>query len=166
MFNKSFCFPIIAGLVILLVIIGVTACFLGMKLGGVSKELELTKEELASCKPAPEEPLPEDLKPGTVGEDSESDLRPRVVNTWGKIKIIKEDRVVISGSGSNFADQNPRDLTVIFTDSTITREKESKAEYYGLKGLNYLKVGDTIAVNSVENIRGRTEFRASNITIL
>ena len=113
-------------------------------------------------KPTVEE-TPEVFKPGEIGEPSEGEkslveLPPVISNTSGTVKEIQKDRLIILGSGSNFSDQKTRKLTLIFTDSTITFEPGQKVQYQGLEGLKHLKVGDSIAISSTENIRGKTEF--------
>jgi hypothetical protein len=112
--------------------------------------------------------LPERLQPGKIGEPKEeekpqAELPLVISNTTGTIKEIKEDRVIILGDGSNFADQKPRELTLIFTETTITFGPGQKVKYVGLEGLKYLKVGEEIRISSSENIRGKTEFLVNYI---
>ena len=109
------------------------------------------------------EEIPEELKPGEVGESKEGEkplveLPPVISNTSGTVKEIQKDKLIILGSGSNFSDQKSRELILIFTDSTITFEPGQKVQYQGLEGLKHLKIGDFIAISSSENIRGKTEF--------
>ena len=109
------------------------------------------------------EEIPEELKPGEVGEPKKREKPlielPLVIsNTSGTVKEIKKDRLIILGDGSNFSDKKARELTLIFTDSTITFEPGQKIKYLGFEGLKYLKVGDFITISSSENIRGKTEF--------
>jgi len=121
----------------------------------------------------------ETLKPGEVGEIPVSEkpklpsgtqeppgLPPIIFGTSGKIIEVKADRLIIAGSGSNFADRKPRNLTAIFTSSTITFEPGQEIKYQGLAGLEHLKVGMEISIEAEENIRGKTEFTARNINIL
>jgi len=114
------------------------------------------------------------LKPGEIGEISEKEIEekgiqpihPVVFNTSGVILEIKSNRLIVQGSGSNFADQKPRELTLIFTDSTLTMKLGSQIKYQGLEGLKYLKPGMTILIEGNENIRGKIEFDTRYIHIL
>jgi len=114
-------------------------------------------------KPKQAEEIAEPFKKGETGEPKgeekpQIELPPVISNTSGAVKEIKKDRLIVLGDGSNFSDQKPRDLTLIFTDSTITFEPGQKIKYEGFEGLKHLKVGDQISISSSENIRGKTEF--------
>ena len=156
---------IIIGLVILVIILSSVIYYFWSELKEVSQQLELTKKELAAERKLPSpEILPEDLEPGTVGEEgAPAGKLPTIVsNTSGIIKEVGENRIIVAGSGSNFADQKPRDLTLLFTSltvTTITTEAGGQTRYQGLEGLEYLKPGIEISISGDENIRGRTEFR-------
>lgn len=114
--------------------------------------------------PAAPRTLEERLKPGTIGEEETLAPIPSIVsNTTGIISKIESNRLIIQGSGSNFADQKPRTLTLIFTDSTITKKLGTKVEYQGLQGLKQLKAGMTISIMGAENLRAKTEFEAEYI---
>jgi hypothetical protein len=125
----------------------------------------------------PEE-IAESLKPGEVGEikvkgetGQETPLITptlplSIFSTTGVILEVKNDRVIVKGDGFNFADQKPRELTIIFTNSTLVFSKGQKMQYEGLAGLKYLKSGMEILIGSDENIRGKTEFKAKTINIL
>lgn len=112
------------------------------------------------------------LKPGTVGEvetdePQDNPLPPAIFNTAGIITEIKNDRIVISGNGSNFEDKNPREINIIFTDSTaVFISNDQKTKYKGIEGLQNLKVGNEILIEGAENIRGKTEFIAGIINVL
>jgi hypothetical protein len=84
-------------------------------------------------------------------------LPPAIFNESGQIKEVKEDSLVIAGTGYNFADQKPRDLTLKFSPNTVTNAQVG-AKQIGFEGLTHLKVGDSITFESPENIRGKTEF--------
>ena len=124
-------------------------------------------------KPKTEE-IAEPYKPGEVGEIPEEKIKeeeipslPQIIfNTTGVISQIKSDRVIVQGSGSNFVDRKQRELTIIFTDSTITFEKGQKMEYQGLDGLSHLQEGMEILIEGEENIRGKIEFQVRTINIL
>jgi len=111
---------------------------------------------------------PENLKPGQIGEpkageEPKVNLPNFIFTTEGVIKNIQQDRITVLGKGSNFSDQTPRELTIIFNNSTITFEPGQKIRYEGLEGLKYLKINDSISVSSMDNIRGITEFIAHSI---
>jgi len=114
-------------------------------------------------KPKQAEEIAEPFKKGEIGEPKgeekpQIELPLVISNTSGTVKEIKKDRLIILGDGSNFSDQKQRELTLIFTDSTITFEPGQKIKYQGFEGLKHLKVGDQISISSSENIRGKTEF--------
>ncbi len=89
-------------------------------------------------------------------------LPPAIFNASGAIKEIKKDSLVVEGTGYNFADQKQRDLTLEFTDNTVTNAQD-KTRQIGFGGLAHLKVGDSITFESPENIRGKMEFEVSYV---
>jgi len=109
---------------------------------------------------------PSSLARGGVKEPDKTSLPPMVFNTTGLIKEVGEDRIVVFGNGSNFADGVQRDLTVIFSDSTILFSPGQTVHLKGKDGLKYLKPGMEISIEGEENIRGRTEFTGRHINIL
>jgi len=159
--------------VVILVIIAIIAIYFVL-----TAPKKKTTEEVV-----PGETVPEQMKPGMVGEIEEgktleevnptaatTPLRspgsptPSIISdTKGEIVSIEDDGITVMGSGENFEDQAARTLTVKFTDQTITFEKGQKIKYTGLAGLNYLKPGEQILISSSENIRGKTEFTADYI---
>jgi len=118
--------------------------------------------------------IPEALKPGEVGEISEKEAEekrillppPTIFNTSGTISEVQSDRLIVQGSGSNFADQKPRQLTLILSDLTLTMKLGTEIKYQGLEGLKYLKSEMNVLIEGNENIRGKTEFEARYIQIL
>lgn len=112
------------------------------------------------------------LKSGTVGETNVDEpqnnpLPPAIFNTAGIITEIKNDRIVIAGNGSNFKDEAPRELNVVFTDNTtVFVSRDQKVKYNGIEGLQNLKVGYEISIEGAENIRGKTEFIGGTINVL
>ena len=126
----------------------------------------------------PVKEIAEPFKPGEIGEikvkeetGQETPLvtptTPFIIfSTTGTILEVENDRLIVKGDGFNFADQKPRELTVIFTDSTVTINKNQMEEYQGLAGLKYLKEGMEILIQGEENIRGKIEFTARAINIL
>lgn len=123
------------------------------------------KREFFQTPPAPRT-LEERLKPGGIGEEEALVPLPSIVSdTSGIITKVESNRLIVQGSGANFADQKPRVLTIILTDSTITKKIGSKVEYQGSQGLKQLKTGMTISIKGAENLRGKTEFEAEYIII-
>ena len=116
-------------------------------------------------------PLPEQ---GEIGELSEEEIAERgilpkpkdIFNTGGTILKIEKDGLIVKGKGINFADGEPRDLKLIFTDSTIVFEQGTKVRHLGLECLNYLKVDQRISIGGAENIRGKTEFKVRTINVI
>ncbi|MBZ9569906.1 hypothetical protein KJA16_03300 [Patescibacteria group bacterium] len=134
---------------------------------------KITPPKVEETPPLAEE-IPEALKPGEIGEITEEEAEEKeilplplvVFNTSGTISEIKTDRLIVEGSGTNFVDQKSRELTIIFTDSTITFDSGQKIQYQGLEGLKYLRERMRISIEGDENIRGKIEFEASIINIL
>ena len=117
----------------------------------------------------------DDLASGEVGEIKKTEvpeeveipeLPPVIFNTAGVITEIKTDRLIVQGSGSNFTDQKARELTLIFTDETITFELGQKVQYQGFEGFKHLKTGESINISSPENIRGKNQFKVDYINKL
>lgn len=121
-----------------------------------------------------QEEIPEPYKAGGEGELTEEEIKNQnilpplsvISNTSGKIIQVRLTSILVKGDGSNFVDQQPRDLTVNFTDSTITSNNTKNTSYSGLEGLKYLQAGMDIVIQGAENIRGKTEFYASIINII
>jgi hypothetical protein len=155
-------------LILILFNIGIIIFWINFWLG-----LKKTPPPKITEKPKQEE-ISEPYKPGEIGEIPEEKIEkekisplPQIIfDTTGVISQVKSDRLIVQGSGSNFADQKQRELTIIFTNSTITFEKGQKVEYQGLDGLAHLKEGMEILIQGEENIRGKTEFKARTINIL
>jgi hypothetical protein len=89
-------------------------------------------------------------------------LPPAIFNSSGTIKEIKKDSLIVEGTGYNFADQKPRDLTLKFAENTVTNAQDGTKQI-GFEGLTHLKVGDSITFESPENIRGKTEFEVTYV---
>jgi hypothetical protein len=136
--------------------------WLGLKKVSPPKIVEKTKQV---------EEIAEPFKKGEIGELTKKETEEKKVlplpqmifNTSGTISEVKKDRLIVLGDGSNFSDQKQRELTLIFTDSTITFESGQKIQYQGLEGLKHLNPGDSISISSSENIRGKTEFIVNTI---
>ena len=157
-------------LLITLLIVGVLTIFLlAFTLRKIPKQPE--PSEIAP----PTESIEEILPPGEIGEAPKGGtpagtpenpetgpeivgLPPVIFNTAGKIIGIQNDKLIVEGSGSNFSDQKPRELTLILTSATITFEPGQKTKYQGLEGLKHLRAGQSIDISSSENIRGKIQF--------
>jgi hypothetical protein len=121
----------------------------------------------------PEE-IAEPFKKGEIGELTEEEIKEKnilplpaqIFNTTGIITKIEKDHLIVKGDGSNFSDKKPRELTLLFTGSTITFESGQKIKYEGLEGLKHLKIGESISISSPENIRGKTQFTVDYINKL
>lgn len=138
---------------------------------------ENPKSEVAMT---PKMATPKEVGAGNVGETKETlggekivTLPPEVggpprvlpsaiFNESGKIKEIKKNSLIIEGTGYNFADQRPRDLTLKFTENTVTNAQDGTKQL-GFQGLTYLKIGESISFESPENIRGKEEFEVTYV---
>lgn len=162
---------ITVGLAVLVIILLLIIYFLSSKY----KEITAAMHEMAR----PFMPTPQDMNAGAVGEvyvkdEKTGEEKPLVgifipstiFNTIGTIKEGRSDSLIVEGTGSNFADKTPRTLTLIFTNSTKTFEKNQLDSYLGKTGLAYLKPGTRILIDGYENIRGKTEFNVKTINIL
>jgi hypothetical protein len=109
------------------------------------------------------------IKDETTGEEKSlvtSIMPPAIFSTAGNIIEKKENSLIVTAEGTNFADGASRDLTCFFTDETLTFKKNQSEYLQGTEGLNYLKEGMKILVGSDENIRGKIEFKVKTINIL
>lgn len=105
-----------------------------------------------------------EFEPGKIGETKEKKLPLFIFNTTGQVKEVKEDRVIVLGSGSNFADQKPRILNLLFTENSLLFKEGKK--YQGVEGLKHLEAGMKILIEGAENIRGKTQFKVKTIHVL
>jgi len=146
-------------------------------------------EQPAAEEIVPEETIPEEMQKGEVGEleikegqtmeevlgemnpealvrplQSPGTSLPQVINnTSGVIISVEKDAIIVKGNGSNFEDQISRELTIKVVAQTTIFEKNQAGRYQGPEGLKYLAPGVNVAIESLENIRGKTEFTASYI---
>lgn len=146
---------------------------------GVIYFLRRVKEEESSRVPLSEEATTSLFEAGEIGEVKIKDeatgeekplvtpvMPPVIFSTAGTIIEKKTGSLIITGEGTNFADGASRNLTCIFTDETLIFGKNQLEYYQGKEGLNYLKKGMEILVNSDENIRGKIEFKVKTVNIL
>ena len=93
----------------------------------LESQIKNLEQELSLLKSLPLQGIsgPEEFAPGEIGEPEEREkesalvLPPLIFNTTGEVKEIKENGIIASGSGSNFTDQKPRELTLLFTKDTL-----------------------------------------------
>lgn len=113
--------------------------------------------------------------PGTIGEQvvkaEESignEVPAHILNTEGTVLNINkgDTTITVQGSGFNFADQTSRILTIQVTPDTTFIDQVSSKRVTGPAGMDMLAQGDSIAIESSLNIRGRDTFPASYIIIL
>ncbi|MDD3048141.1 MAG: hypothetical protein PHX17_01975 [Candidatus Pacebacteria bacterium] len=110
---------------------------------GIICFLKITnKEEVAEYR---EEPLIKEREIETVLYD--------IFNTSGI--ILNTNPLIIRGTGNNFQDQSPRDLTIFIDENTKVN---------GLKTFK-LKIGDNISIEAPYSIYEKQEFLAQFITI-
>lgn len=76
-----------------------------------------------------------------------------IFNTSGI--ILNTNPLIIRGTGNNFQDQSPRDLTIFIDENTKVN---------GLKTFK-LKIGDNISIEAPYSIYEKQEFLAQFITI-
>ena len=110
---------------------------------GIICFLKITnKEEVAEYR---EEPLIKEREIETVLYD--------IFNTSGT--ILNTNPLISRGTGNNFQDQSPRDLTIFIDENTKVN---------GLKTFK-LKIGDNISIEAPYSIYEKQEFLAQFITI-
>jgi len=141
---------------------------------------QLGKEDLTKV-PLSEEMItsPTKFEAGEIGEVKTKDgetgeekplvtpiMPPAIFSTAGTIIEKKDNSLIITGEGTNFADGVSRNLTCIFINETLTFEKGQLKYYQGEDGLNHLEKGMKILVDSDENIRGKIEFKVKTVNIL
>lgn len=156
----------IIGIAILILILFSFGYFLGQKGKTQSGQTEVTIS-------------PQDLGAGEIGEilikdeasgEEEplvsSTMPPVIFSTTGVILDIESNGIAIRGSGTNFADNFPRDLTVIFTAETKTFNKNQSVSWKGEIGLSKLEKGMEVLVEGYSNIRGKAGFEVKTVNIL
>ncbi|PIS39722.1 MAG: hypothetical protein COT33_00360 [Candidatus Nealsonbacteria bacterium CG08_land_8_20_14_0_20_38_20] len=158
-------------LISLLILLSFSLSFKEKRIKGLESQLKNLEKEVSLLKslPSPGISGSEEFGAGKIGEVETPEetltvqLPQMISNTEGAILEIKEDRLIVQGSGSNFTDQKPRELTLLFTLETITFEPGQKIKYQGLEGLKHFKKGDKISISSPENIRGKTQIKVDYI---
>lgn len=161
---------------LIIIIVLVSVCY---SLSSEYKKASQLVKELSKPTPTPVAKTSEEMGAGEIGEVVVKDEKtgeekplidtftpPVIFDTLGDILEVKEDYLVVKGSGANFADKAQRDLKVIFTGYTTTFTKNQLSQYKGKEGLLHLAPGMKISIESDENIRGKTEFRANTINII
>lgn len=98
------------------------------------------------------------LKTGTMQSD--------LFSTTGVIKEVLNNGLIVYADGYTFADEIPREISVIFNNSTIVISKDRQVRWVGSSGLYQLAPNTQIAISSDENIRGKLKYEAKYINIL
>jgi hypothetical protein len=140
---------------------------------GTEKEIFQKKAE------KPEETYSKNMEAGPIGEVMVKEeksgqeaplvsptMPPAIFSVSGTITKIESDRIILRGSGTNFADGVPRSLTAVLTPDTLTFVTNQAFYWRGFSGLKQLQPGMKILIDSQENIRGKTEFEIKTINIL
>lgn len=94
-----------------------------------------------------------------------SSLPLAIFSTTGEVVEMKSDKLIIRGSGSNFADGVSREIIGLFSEETSVFDKSNVKHPIG-DGESYLMPGSAVMVESSENIRGKAEFFLKTISIL
>ena len=117
----------------------------------------------------------QEVSAGHIGETGKevpfvSPAFPLVIyRTSGIITEIKSDRIILKGDGTNFADGKSRTIIAIVTNFTTVSmpcKEHQLITYTWARGGKYLQKGLRVLIDSQENIRGKTEFKAKTINIL
>ena len=131
----------------------------------VLKEIEVVSLEQSGAGIVGEITI-KDEKTGAEGPLVSATMPPVISGASGIVSEIKDDRIILRGSGTNFADNVQRDITAIFNEQTVVFEKNQAARWNGLAGLKQIKEGNRVLVESSENIRGKTEFTVSYVNMV
>ena len=170
----KFSFILIIIVVLIIIAVGLAVYFTW------PSEEEIDQQPSAKLPTAPSKVLtPQELGAGEIGEVTVKDEKtgqekplvnlsvpPVIFNTMATVVKVSTDRLFTQGDGNNFADKTPRNITVIFTNSTLTFEKNQSIYYEGKEGLKHLSPGMRIMISSGENIRGKDRFLAKTVNIL
>ena len=93
-------------------------------------------------------------------------MPPALFNFAGTVKEVLANGLIIVGDGHSFADNQPRELTILFRDETVTTSADRQGRFAGLVGLDHLTVGQRVLIESDENIRGKLKFQVNYLNIL
>ncbi len=107
-----------------------------------------------------------EASPSSSPNFSKSNLPEAIFNSYGRIKEIKKDSIVIMGSGDNFSDQKSRELVLKYISDTRTNSKDRLQHWIGFEGLKQLKIGEEITFESPQNIKEKTDFEVSYVNKL
>lgn len=117
-----------------------------------------------------QEKIEEELGIGEVGESEDSEINAKtpesMFSTTGKILEISRDKLLVTGDGTNFADQKSRNITGILSENTLVVTRTPLKSYKGEEGMALLHNGLEVLLISEENIRGKTEFTLKAIKFL
>ncbi len=98
------------------------------------------------------------LKTGTMPID--------IFSTSGVIKEVLNNGLIVYADGYSFADETPREVSVIFNDSTTVISSDRQVRWVGSSGLYHLTPDIQVVISSDENIRGKLKYEAKYINIL
>jgi len=123
---------------------------------------EIEKEEAGSVG----EVLVKDEETGEEVSLKTATMPPALFNFTGTVKEVFANGLIVVSDGHSFADDQSRDLTVLFQDETVTTSADRQDRYPGLVGLDHLVAGQRVLVESDENIRGKLKFQVNYLNIL
>jgi len=89
-----------------------------------------------------------------------------IFSTSGVIREVLNNGAVIYVRGDSFADNESREVSVIFNESTATISSDRQVRWIGSSGLYHLSPGMQVVISSDENIRGKLKYEAKYINIL
>ncbi|MDD5231675.1 MAG: hypothetical protein PHC43_10125 [Candidatus Marinimicrobia bacterium] len=93
-------------------------------------------------------------------------MQPDLFSAAGVIKEVLSNGLIVYTDGYTFADETPREVSVIFNDSTIVMSSDRQVRWVGSSGLYHLTPDIQIVISSDENIRGKLKYEAKYINIL
>jgi hypothetical protein len=93
-------------------------------------------------------------------------MPPAIFSVAGTISQLYDNGFAMMTDGYNFADEQGREVEVLYQTKTVTTLADRSSRYKGMDGLASLKVGQSVVVESDENIRGKLKFKANYINLL
>ena len=123
---------------------------------------EIEKEEAGSIG----EVLVKDEETGEEIPLKTATMPPALFGFAGTVKEVFANGLIVVGDGHSFADNQSRELTVLFQDETVTTSADRQDRFSGLVGLDHLVVGQRVLIESDENIRGKLKFQVNYLNIL
>jgi len=93
-------------------------------------------------------------------------MPPALFNVQGTLTKLYDNGFAMETLGFSFADGQPREVEVLYQDTTVTTLPDGASRYQGLAGLSHLRINQLVLVESNENIRGKLKFKANYINLL